>query len=81
MWKKEKDRQILQYLETMVESSCATNSLEASASLRPSELCSDDGKVLTKEEALLCLCKALELRGVSADQLKMFLLSSNNSDE
>ena len=78
--RKKKERQILRYLETMTESSSATNIQEANASLQPSELCSDDGKVSPRQEALLCLRKALDLRVVSADQIKMFLSSNGSGD-
>ena len=79
--RKEKERQILQYLEKMFEPLSASNSQEANASQKHSELCSDDCKVFPKEEALLYLRKALDLHVVSADQVKLFLLSYNDSDE
>ena len=65
----------------MFEPPSASNSQEANASQKHSELCSDDCKVFPKEEALLYLRKALDLHVVSADQVKLFLLSYNDIDE
>ena len=76
--RKEKERQILKYLETMHESPSVSNNLEADASLQHSQLAksTEEGKVLAKKEALLHLRKALDLNVVSAGQVNMFLGSS-----
>ena len=52
--RKEKERQILKYLETMHESPSVSNNLEADASLQHSQLAksTEEGKVLAKKGGL-----------------------------